>query len=117
MTPFGTLLRRYRTRAVLSQSELARRAGVDVAYVNRLESGKASRDPRTRIARIPPPLPSREIVLRLAAALALGRISADQFLIAADHCPEIVRRMSEQQLDALYVLASLSEPERLRALS
>jgi transcriptional regulator with XRE-family HTH domain len=104
MTPFGTLLRQYRLSTGLSQNECAHRSDLDPAMVNRLEAG-------TR-------MPSPDVVLRLARTLALGRGSTDRLLIAAGHCPPILRQMTERQLEALYALAGLAviEPARLRVL-
>jgi transcriptional regulator with XRE-family HTH domain len=55
--PFGTLLRRYRTAAGLSQEDLAERAGLSVDAVSAHERGRCR--------------PYRDTVQRLAEALAL----------------------------------------------
>lgn len=79
---FGPLLRDYRVRVGLSQNQLARRAGIDPAYVNRLErSGPDGGVPR------------RRIVLSLAAALELGPVDRERLLIAAGLCPESIARL------------------------
>lgn len=70
---FGGLLRGYRIRARLSQSELARRALTDHSYVNRLEAGN----------REPSPL----IVRALATALDLSPLDRDRLLTAAGYAP------------------------------
>lgn len=89
MSEFGLLLRAYRRRAEapaarrishpmivgMSQNELARRAGVNAAYVNRLESGKQAASP------------SRDVVEMLAAALELGGPERDRLLVSAGHWP------------------------------
>lgn len=92
MSSFGAMLRQLRedrtvvvartnqwgtrwTQAPLSQNELGRRAGVDAALVNRLESG-AHRG-----------LPRRETALRLADALELDAIARARLLIAAGYWP------------------------------
>lgn len=80
---FGQLLRTLRTREGLSQNALARRAGVDPAYVNRLE-----RAPPTSTA-----LPSRRVVLSLASALDVSRTSTERLLVAAGLCPEAIVRL------------------------
>jgi transcriptional regulator with XRE-family HTH domain len=107
MTLFGTLLRQHRMLAGLSQNECSRRSDIDQAYVHLMESGKRS-------------APGRDIVLRLAATLSLGAYQTDRLLIAAGHCPELIRRMHERQFEALYLLAQPLDvdaaPVRLRAV-
>ena len=90
---FGQMLRRFReaktivvlrhnatwnhdvTRPVMmSQNELASRAGIDPAYVNKLEAGKM-------------PAPRRAIVLKLVDALELSVSDRDRLLIAAGYWP------------------------------
>src|SRR5215216_7177837 len=81
--PFGSLLRTLRVRIGLSQNQLARRAGVDPAYVNRLE-------------RAPPEsssLPSRKVVLALAESLEAGPVDVERLLVAAGLCPESIVRL------------------------
>jgi hypothetical protein len=84
-TEFGPLLRHFRrahpgqTRAgwghpaepCLSQNALARRAGIDVAYVNRLEHGVQA--------------PSYRAVLALAGALGLTRANTRRLLLAGGY--------------------------------
>src|ERR1051326_8791381 len=93
---FGQMLRRLREATpgvtngngaqerqhCLSQSDLARRAGVDPAYVNRLERGTTSRrDGRTHT-------PDRTIVLALAEVLDVSVRQADWMLFAAGCAPQ-----------------------------
>lgn len=59
--------------ASLSQNELARRAGVDAAYINRLERGSHA--------------PSRAVVLALTAVLELDLAETDRLLFAAGLAP------------------------------
>jgi transcriptional regulator with XRE-family HTH domain len=73
---FGWTLRTRRIEAGLSQSGLARRAGIDPAYVNRMERGSRGGLRRT-------------IALALAAALELGPAETDRFLFAAGLAPEV----------------------------
>ena len=80
---FGQLLRSLRVRAGLSQNQLARRAGVDPAYVNRLE-----RAPAESTA-----FPSRRVVQALAEALDAGPVDAERLLVAAGLCPEAISRL------------------------
>jgi len=82
-SPFGLLLRSLRVRTGLSQNQLARRAGVDPAYVNRLE--RASADSTA--------LPSRRVVLSLAEALEAGPVEVERLLVAAGLCPESIAQL------------------------
>jgi transcriptional regulator with XRE-family HTH domain len=75
MEDFSTLLERFRDRAGLSQSELARAAGISASYINRIE--KEERQP-----------PSRSVVLRIAKALGLDSATTDTLLLAAGYAPE-----------------------------
>jgi transcriptional regulator with XRE-family HTH domain/tetratricopeptide (TPR) repeat protein len=70
LTPFGTLLRRYRTEAGLTQEELAERAGISVRNLRDLERGGPQRPQRTTIE-------------RLAASLALSPTNHAAFVAAA----------------------------------
>lgn len=76
---FGELLRRFRFRTGLSQNQLARLAGVDPAYVNRLERGGAS-------------IPSRRVVLSFCDVLETSADDRERLLVAAGHCPEAILR-------------------------
>src|SRR5436305_6882967 len=80
---FGQLLRSLRVRAGLSQNQLARHAGVDPAYVNRLERAAASSTA----------LPSRRVVQALAEALDAGPVDAERLLVAAGLCPEAIAQL------------------------
>ena len=81
--PFGALLRTLRVRIGLSQNQLARRAGVDPAYVNRLE----------RAAATSTSLPSRKVVLALAESVEAGPVDVERLLVAAGLCPEAILRL------------------------
>lgn len=81
--PFGALLRSLRVRVGLSQNQLARRAGIDPAYVNRLErAGPESTS-----------LPSRRVVLSLADVVEAGPVDVERLLVAAGLCPESIQRL------------------------
>jgi transcriptional regulator with XRE-family HTH domain len=67
--PFGELLRTYRQRAQLSQSQLAIHAGLSVATIAHLERGQR--------------LPRPGLVQLLAAALGLAGAERDAFLASA----------------------------------
>ena len=58
MTLFGSILRAYRTERGLSQSQLARKAGLTYSAISRLESGNRN--------------PKRKTVENLARALELS---------------------------------------------
>lgn len=77
---FGGLLKTYRVAAGLSQNALAKRVGVNPAYVNRLESGERR--------------PSRRhYVLDLARELALDEEQTNRLLEAGGHLPRGFDRM------------------------
>jgi transcriptional regulator with XRE-family HTH domain len=81
--PFGALLRSLRVRIGLSQNQLARRAGVDPAYVNRLERASSTSTS----------LPSRKVVLALADSVEAGPVDVERLLVAAGLCPESIVRL------------------------
>ncbi len=80
MAEFGTAVQAHRLRVGLSLNQLARRAGVDPAYIHRIESRALER----------PPLPRRAVVLSIAAALSLDRYATDELLAHAGYAPEAV---------------------------
>lgn len=79
---FGALLRGDRLRVALSQGRLARLAGVDPAYVSRLERGPIA----------PGNAPSRKVVLALAEAVDAGPEGTERLLCAAGLVPEVIVR-------------------------
>lgn len=99
---FGALVRSFRQRAALSQNELARRVGVDPAYVNRIEAA-----PRSR-----PVLPRRPVVERLAFVLGLSDPEADRLFVAAGHAPRSLDALGDWD-DLLTLVASLLADPRL----
>jgi transcriptional regulator with XRE-family HTH domain len=72
-TPFGTRLRWWRNRRGLSQLDLAGTAGTTQRHLSFLESGRAA--------------PSREMTLRLAAALDVPLRQQNALLLAAGYAP------------------------------
>lgn len=79
---FGQMLRRHRIAAALSQNALAHAAGIDPAYVNRLERGLSTRrDGRAH-------LPHRSHVLALAEVMDVSQAEADRLLYAAGLAPQ-----------------------------
>lgn len=99
-TPFGALLRSLRIRSGLSQNLLARRAGIDPAYVNRLE--RAPEDSAN--------LPRRRVVLAMAGALELGPVDTERLLVAAGHCPESIARLGTWEPSLGLVARVLADP-------
>ncbi len=74
MTPFATLLERYRQRAGLGRNELARAIDCDPSYISRL-----AHDQR--------PPPRRDVVLALTDKLCLTPDEADHFVVTAGYAP------------------------------
>lgn len=77
---FADRLRAARERAGLSQSALARLAGIDASYLNRLE--RAEREP-----------PKQPTAQALAAGLGLNNAEADELLVAAGHLPHAIAQL------------------------
>ncbi|HLI50411.1 MAG TPA: helix-turn-helix transcriptional regulator [Thermomicrobiaceae bacterium] len=76
---FAELLKLYRDSSRVSQSRLAEIAGFDHSYVSRLESGNRT--------------PTREAVIKLAAALDLEPEQRDNLLAAAGYMPQRVESL------------------------
>ena len=72
----ATLLRTHREASGLSQNELARQAGVDAAYINRIEGRQQWK-------------PSAAVTSALARALGLDDIETDRLLLAAGFAPQL----------------------------
>ena len=93
---FGRLLREARFRAGRSQNVLARGAGIDPAYVSRLDRGRDRG-------------PGREVVLAIGEALGLGPAWTDRLVVPAGHWPPwlvrlggwdpLLGRLAEQRAD------------------
>ena len=75
---FGATVHALRLAAGLSLNELARRAGVDPAYIHRIEASRGTQRP---------PLPRRPVVAAIANALGSGARQTDQLLALAGHTP------------------------------
>ena len=97
---FGGLLRRYRERAKLSQSALARLAHLDASFVNRVESGQRGAE--------------REPVEALIAALQLPSDEADRLLATGGHLPAVFARLGLHD-PTLQLVARILSDERLSA--
>jgi len=70
---FGALIRQRREAAGLSQRAVAQRSGLNVSYINRLESGKRR--------------PRRGTILKLAASLGVAGAELDAWFAACDLAP------------------------------
>jgi transcriptional regulator with XRE-family HTH domain len=77
-TPLQERVRRLRAEYGLSYQLLSERSGVDVAYLHRIETGKAHR-------------PSRDILIRIAFGLGLEIEVADDLVRSAGHVPLLPR--------------------------
>jgi transcriptional regulator with XRE-family HTH domain len=97
---FGAAVRRLRQDAGLSLNELARRAGVDPAYIHRIEARGARR----------PPLPRRAVVLAIASALGCGPAQTDQLLALAGHTPAALLELGGWDQTLAAVAALLADP-------
>lgn len=100
---FAACLREMRARARLSQSRLAEAAGFDHSYVSRLESGGR--------------LPTRDAVVKLAAAMQLTEHDRDALLAAAGFMPGRVESLlaGEPVLgEALEFLQNRTVPAEVR---
>jgi transcriptional regulator with XRE-family HTH domain len=95
---FANLLRTLRERAGLSQSALARRAGLDPSFVNRLESGQRTAE--------------RSVVEKFIAALELDQTDADLLMAAGGLLPTLFDRVGLQDPTLQLVVQILSD-ERL----
>ncbi len=98
---FSYLLRQYRLAVPgLSQNRLARRAGLDPAYVHRMESGGAPI----------PVIPRRPVVDVLAEQLGLTGDERDRFVAAAGYCPPSLQALEKWEPCIGQVARVLSDP-------
>ena len=98
MEEFGRLFQRWRERAGLSQNALARRMGVNPAYVNRLEHGGRGAG-------------NRELVGSAADALGLSSSERDTLLGAAGHWPGSLAELGPADPSLQLVALVLTDPE------
>ena len=94
----GVLLRKYRERAGLCQSALARLAHLDASFVNRVESGQRGAE--------------REAVQAFIDALQLPPADADRLLAAGGHLPAMFARLGLHD-PTLQLVAHILADERL----
>ena len=93
---FPALLRWFRQRAGLSQNRLARLAGIDPAYVNRIEAAPAA----------DPVVPRLPILAALGEALELTPPERDRLYFAAERLPPTLSQLNQWD-PALAVVAEL----------
>ena len=72
-SPVGRVLKRWRSHRRMSQMDLALRAGISARHLSFVETGRSR--------------PSREVVLRLAEALAMPFRDRNTLLVAAGYAP------------------------------
>jgi dTDP-glucose pyrophosphorylase/transcriptional regulator with XRE-family HTH domain len=85
---FGHLMRQSREVAGISQRALAQRVGLDVSYINRLESGERR--------------PRRGTLLKLASALGIKGQQLDTWFTTCDLAPmSLLAGLSEQRSPAI----------------
>jgi len=77
--PLQERLRCLRAESGLSYQQLSERSYVDVAYLHRLETGRAAR-------------PSRDVLIRVALGLGLSLELADDLVASAGHLPLLPSR-------------------------
>src|SRR5438105_11187517 len=97
---FGAAVHDLRLHAGVSLNELARRAGVDPAYIHRIESRSIQR----------PPVPRRPVVLAIASALSLDRQASDELLAQAGYAPEALLDLGGWDRSLAMVAELLSDP-------
>ena len=98
---FGAAVRTLRQQAGLSLNELARRAGVDPAYIHRIEARGRQR----------PPLPRRGVVVAIAAALGSDARRTDQLLALAGHAPATLLELGGWDQTLASVAELLADPK------
>ena len=92
---FGIMLRALRERAGLSQSALARQAGLDPSFINRLESGRRGAE--------------RPVADALVAALQLPAREADRLLAAGGFLPPSLARVGLDDPTLQLIVETLSD--------
>src|SRR5712691_12038292 len=97
---FGATVHALRLQAGISLNELARRAGVDPAYIHRIESRGAQR----------PPLPRRPVVVAIAAAFGSDARQTDQLLALAGHTPSALLELGGWDATLASVAELLADP-------
>lgn len=100
---FAELLKQYREQVRMSQSRLAESSGFDHSYVSRLESSHRT--------------PTREAVVKFAAAMGLAEPERDSLLAAAGFMPQRVESLLADEpilTEVFQLLQSQQIPECVR---
>jgi transcriptional regulator with XRE-family HTH domain len=97
---FGATVRALRVHAGISLNELARRAGVDPAYIHRIEARSAERTP----------VPRRGVVVAIARGLGADPRQTDQLLALAGHVPAALQELGGWDNTLASVAELLSDP-------
>lgn len=97
MATYGETLAAARQTAGLSQHALAKAAGVDASYVNRLERGERQ-------------APDADLTRRFAAALALDPAAADALTVAGGGLPAALARLGPLDPTVLLLADLLADP-------
>jgi hypothetical protein len=104
---FGATVHALRLQVGISLNELARRAGVDPAYIHRIEG----RGPTSGAAGAQrPPLPRRPVVTAIAAALGSDARQTDQLLALAGHTPTALLELGGWDGTLASVAEMLADP-------
>ena len=104
-TSFGAALATARQAAGLSQHALARAAGIDASYVNRLERGERQ-------------APDAATIGRLAEALQLDQAGTDALMVAGGGLPAVLARLGPLDPTILLladILSDVAIPQQERA--
>src|SRR5437870_10467249 len=97
---FGATVRALRVHGGISLNELARRAGVDPAYIHRIEARSGKR----------PPVPRRGVVVSIARGLAADARQTDQLLALAGHVPAALLELGGWDNTLASVAELLTDP-------
>src|SRR5712691_979959 len=96
MAKIGDLVKYYREQAGISQNALARKIGVNPAYINRLEKWSMGAN-------------NRELIEQVAAALSLPALEGDRLLATAGHLPAAFSKLGPGDETLLIVADILSD--------
>jgi transcriptional regulator with XRE-family HTH domain len=97
MATFGEQLAAARQRAGISQHALAKAAGVDASYVNRLERGERQ-------------APEVPLIRRFAAVLGLNATQTDALVVAGNGLPAALERLGPLDPTILLLADVLGDP-------
>jgi transcriptional regulator with XRE-family HTH domain len=97
MATFGEHLATVRQRVGLSQHALAKAAGVDASYVNRLEHGERQ-------------APDVELIRKFATALGLDAAQTDALVVAGGGLPTALERLGPLDPTIILLADVLGDP-------